>query len=388
MDRRKFALLLAALVCAVSLAGCGKEGAVYVQSVKSLVGYGAIAPSDRFACIVISEDVTKIEKDADKTVAELFVKEGDDVKEGQKLFCYDTEELQLSLDKQRLEAEQLQTSIESFQLQIDALEKSLSSVSGSTKLQYTIEIQSTQVDLKEAQLKLKTKEAEVKKSEKLLENAEVTSPVTGRIQSVNTDGQTDHNGNPLPFISIQKSGAFRIKGTLGELQSSAIRAGDRLTILSRTDGRTWSGTVTLVDFENPTQGSQTDGMMGPSPDEMSASSRYPFYADIDNMEGLLLGQHVYVQLEQGEQPQGLFISPEFIVYREDGAACVWAEERGRLTQRTVELGAFNDRTGTQQILSGLTEDDYIAVPDPGVCAEGAPVTREALQASPQETEGA
>ena len=388
MNTRKFALLLAALAFAVSLAGCGKEGAVYVQSVKSLTGYGAIAPTDRFAGIVISEDVTKIEKDADKTVAELFVKEGDDVKEGQKLFCYDTEELQLNLDKQRLEAEQLQTSIESFQLQIDALEKSLGSVSGSTKLQYTIEIQSTQVDLKEAQLKLKTKEAEVKKSEKLLENAEVTSPVTGRIQSVNTDGQTDHNGNPLPFISIQKSGAFRIKGTLGELQSSAIRAGDRLTILSRTDGRTWSGTVTLVDYENPTQGSDMDGMMGPSPDEMSASSRYPFYADIDNMEGLLLGQHVYVQLEQGEQPQGLFISPEFIVYREDGTSCVWTEERGRLTQRTVELGAFNDRAGTQQILSGLTEDDYIAFPDPNVCAEGAPVTREAPQAAAQEMEGA
>ena len=258
MNTRKFALLLAALAFAASLAGCGKEGAVYVQSVKSLTGYGAIAPTDRFAGIVISEDVTKIEKDADKTVAELFVKEGDDVKEGQKLFCYDTEELQLNLDKQRLEAEQLQTSIESFQLQIDALEKSLGSVSGSTKLQYTIEIQSTQVDLKEAQLKLKTKEAEVKKSEKLLENAEVTSPVAGRIQSVNTDGQTDRNGNPLPFIAIQKSGAFRIKGTLGELQSSAIRSGDRLTILSRTDGRTWSGTVTLVDYENPTQGSDSD----------------------------------------------------------------------------------------------------------------------------------
>ena len=190
MDRRKFALLLAALVCAVSLAGCGKEGAVYVQSVKSLVGYGAIAPSDRFAGIVISEDVTKIEKDADKTVAELFVKEGDDVKEGQALFSYDTEELQLNLDKKNLELQQLKSSIETYKQKIATLEKERDTVSGTARLQYTVEIQSAQVDQKEAELKLKTKEDEVKKAQELLDNSTVVSPITGRVQKINENDTT------------------------------------------------------------------------------------------------------------------------------------------------------------------------------------------------------
>ena len=100
-------------------------------------------------------------------------------------------------------------SIENFKSQIETLQKSLNTVGGTTKLQYTIEIQSTQVDLKEAEIKLKTKEAEVKKSEELLANATVVSPVKGRVQAVNENG-TDNNGNPVAYITIQQVGSYRI----------------------------------------------------------------------------------------------------------------------------------------------------------------------------------
>ena len=87
-----------ALVLTLALAGCGgKDTKVYVQSVASLVGMGGIAPGDRFGGLVVSENVAEIQKDSEKTVAELLVKEGDDVKEGQALVSYDTEEFQLAL---------------------------------------------------------------------------------------------------------------------------------------------------------------------------------------------------------------------------------------------------------------------------------------------------
>ena len=109
-----FTLGLAVLL-AFSLAGCGSSGtAVYVQSVSDLTGFGGIAPGDRFGGLVVSENVTEIQKDSDKTIDSLMVREGDDVKEGQELFSYDTEQLQLTLDKQRLELEQLQASIENY----------------------------------------------------------------------------------------------------------------------------------------------------------------------------------------------------------------------------------------------------------------------------------
>ena len=177
MNRKQWMAGFCALCLSLTLAGCGGKNKVYVQSVETLANIGGIAPGDRFAGLVVSENVTEIKKDGEKTVKELLVKEGQDVKKGQALFSYDTEELQLSLDKQRLEQEQLVASIENFKSQIKTLEQAMGTVDGATKLQYTIEIQSTQVDLKEAEIKLKTKENEVKKSEELLKNAKVTYPV-------------------------------------------------------------------------------------------------------------------------------------------------------------------------------------------------------------------
>ena len=300
MKKKKWLTLFCAACLTVSLAGCGSDTAVYVQSVETLMNLGGIAPGDRFQGLVVSENVTQIKKDSDKSVKELLVKEGDDVQEGQALFSYDTEELQLALDKQKLEKEQLLSSIDNYKSQIETLENALNTVGGTTKLQYTIEIQSTQVDLKEAEIKLKTKEAEVKKSEELLENATVVSPIQGRIQTISESG-TDQNGNTLPYITIQQIGSYRVKGTPGELQRGGLREGDRVKILSRTDDSvSWAGTVTLADYENPSQGTDYDRYYGSSSDEMTSSSKYPFYVELDSTDGLMLGQHVYMELEAEE----------------------------------------------------------------------------------------
>lgn len=372
--KRCFAAFLALALCA-ALAGCSNDTAVYVQSVGTLAGMGGIAPGDKFLGLVVSENVSEIKKDKDKTVLELKVHEGDDVKKGQELFSYDTEELQLSLDKQRLELEQLNASIENYKSQIEQLEKDRNSAGATLKLQYTVEIQSTQVDLKEAELNVKTKENEIKKSEDLLENAVVTAPVDGRVQAINESG-TDSYGNEVPYISIQQVGSYRIKGTLGELQRGGLIEGDRVKITSRTDStQVWGGTVTLVDYENPFQGNDNNRYYGMSSDEMTASSKYPFYVKLDSTEGLLLGQHMYMEKETEDgAPAALSISMAFICYEEDGTPYVWAEARNKLEKRVVTLGEMNDMMGTCEILEGLTVDDYIAFPDETVCRPGAPTT--------------
>ena len=378
-----WALILCLTFCC---AGCGSdEGAVYVQSVADLANLGGIAPGDRFAGLVVSENVTEIQKDSEKTIKEVLVKAGDNVEEGQALFSYDTDELQLTLDKQRLELEQLKLSIENYNQQIKDLEADRNRVGTADKLQYTIEIQSIQVDLKEAELNVKTKETEVANSETLLANATVVSPVKGRVQSINENG-TDNYGNPLPYISIQQAGSYRIKGTLSELQRGGILEGTRMKILARTGGETtWSGTVTLVDYENPSQGSENDRYYGSTADEMTSSSKYPFYVELDSSEGLILGQHVYLEVEAEEgEPAGPAISATFFCYEEDGSAYVWAEKRGKLEKRTVTLGEYNPMMDTYEILEGLTEEDYIAFPDPELCQEGAPTTREETKEASQE----
>lgn len=384
MKRKK---RLAALVFAAALllSGCAGETAVYVQSVERLSSLGGIAPGDRFAGLVVSENVTEIKKDSEKSIKELLVKEGDDVEEGQILFSYDTEALKLTLDKQKLELEQLNGTLESHKTKITTLEAQIKNTSGNTKLKYTLEIQTAQVDLKETEIKIKAKETEIAQSENLLENAEVVSPIKGRVQSIDESG-TDQNGEPKPYITIQQVGSYRIKGVLGELQRGGVQEGDKLTILSRTNEQeTWSGTVTLVDYENPSQGNDYDRYYGMSSDEMTAASKYPFYVEIEDTEGLLLGQHVYLELAQEEGAvQGIGISSAFVCYGEDGSPYVWADKNGKLEKRPVTLGEYNAMADLQDIVSGITTEDYLAFPDGELCQEGAPTTKEAPKAEAAE----
>ena len=378
MKRNKLIALLLSLCLLAAMPGCAaQENAVYVQSVKTLANLGAIAPGDRFPGIVVSENITEIHKDSDKAIAEVLVKAGDDVTEGQTLFSYDVDQLQLSLDKQRLELEQLKASIENYKQQIETLQKDEAKATGSDKLQYTIQIQSTQLDLKEAELNLTAKEKELQQSEAMLENADVISPVTGRVTGVNENGY-DNYGNPLAYITIQQAGSFRIKGTLGELQRGGIMEGSRMKIVSRTDEAVcWYGTVTLVDYESPSQGTGNDMYFGGAMDPMTNSSKYPFYVELESSQGLLLGQHVYLELDAGEEEvQGLALSAAFICFDDNGNPYVWAENGRKLEQRAVVLGDYDMMLDTYRILEGLTEEDYIAFPDMDLCVVGAPTTRD------------
>ena len=374
--KKLLALACAGCLC-LTLAACGSGTKVYVQSVETLMSMGGIAPGDRFGGVVVSENVAEVQKDNDKSVKELLVKEGEDVKEGQALFSYDTDELQLALDKKKLELDQLKATITNYKSQITSLKNERASLSGTAKLQYTIEIQSMEIDLKEAELNLGTKEAEVKRAEDLLANSTVLSPVEGRIQTISENG-TDNYGNPLPYITFQQRGSYRVKGTLNELQRGGLMEGVRMTIFSRSNGaESWGGTIALVDYENPYQGSDYDRYYGTSSDEMTSSSKYPFYVELDDTEGLILGQHVYMEIETEEgETEAVAVSGSFVCYEDDGTAYVWAEKNGKLEKRLVTLGEYDPMQDKQAILEGLGLEDYVAFPDGELCVEGAPTTRD------------
>lgn len=380
---KKAAAVLLAGCLMLGLTSCSvKENQVFVQKVSDLSQMGALAPTDKFSGMVVSESVTEIQKDSDKVVENLYVREGDDVTQGQKLFSYDTEQLQLTLEKQKLELEQLTSSIENYGLQIAQLEKDRDRAYSADKLKYTLQIQTNQIDLKEAELKQKTKQSEIQKSEHLLANALVTSPVTGRITSISEEG-TDQYGNPKAYISIQQTGSYRVKGQINEMQRGTIMEGNRVRMESRLNPEeVWMGTVTLVDYENPVQGNNNGYYISSGSDEMSASSRYPFYVELDSMDGLILGQHLYLSVA-GEEPvslEGVTLSGAFVCYDEDGSCFVWADNgQGKLEKRGVELGNYDPMADAYEILSGLSDSDYVAFPDEEVCIQGAPTTRQSRE---------
>ena len=97
------------------------------------------------------------------------------------------------------------------------------------------------------------------------------------------------------------------------------------------------------------------------------SSKYPFYVALESTDGLLLGQHVYIEPDYGQdavEDADTIHLPSWYLCDIEGNPYVWAQSgSGKLEKRNVTLGSYDDMMDTYVIESGLTPDDYIAFPD-------------------------
>ena len=368
--------LAAAAMIVLLLAGCSGTGGdpVTVQSVSMITGAGSVGLAERFAGVVSARSEVKVEKDKDRTVDEIFVEAGETVTVGQILFAYDIEESQLALEKAGLEQQKIEDGIASLEKQKAELEAQLEKAKkDADKLNYTLEIQTCETNIREANYNLILQQKEVERLQAAVEGYEIPCPIDGRIQSINAEGGYDNNGNPLPFITIMEAGEYRVKGNVDESNAYSLTEGMPFIIRSRQDSSvTWHGVLAMVDWSNPVQNNNNYYYS----DEMTTSSKYPFYIEMDSAEGLMLGQHVYIEpdLGQGEASPGLAMPEWYLFDIEGGAAYVWARGGNeKLEKRLVSLGEYDPELGVYMITGGLTAQDYIAYPDES-CREGAPTT--------------
>ena len=86
----------------------------------------------------------------------------------------------------------------------------------------------------------------------------------------------------------------------------------------------------------------------------------------------MLGQHVYIEMDEGqeEQKKGIWLGDYYIVDADTENPYVWAvDSKGRLEKRSVVLGQHDDDLSEYEIADGLKEDDSIAFPSDSL-AEG------------------
>ena len=373
MKKPVFIVGLAILLTLALLTACGSDlPAVYVQSVNDIMGYGSMGENNLCAGVIVAQSEIKIDRDENRKVLELKVEAGQDVNEGDVLFVYDMEEMQLTIDKAELELEQLRNSITDLDAQIAELEKEKSYAASSEQLSYTVRIQTLETDKKETEYNISVKERELESMKNNVGNGEVTSPITGRVKSVNPDGGYDnYTGEPLPYITLIEAGSYRAKGTVNEMNRGDFYVGQNVIVRSRVDPSVfWNGVIAQIDSTPE----QSNNNIGPS-DEMSSSSNYPFYVDLDNMDELLLGQHVYIEPAGGqEEHTGLNLYGAYIFGSEEEGYYVWAASGSdKIEKRSVTVGTYDEFTGSYEILDGLSGTDRIAYPD-GTVQEGAPVT--------------
>lgn len=387
MKTRVLSIALALFLMVGLLSACGSNlPAVYVQSVSSIMGYGDLGQFNTCAGVVVAQNEVKINKDESRTVAEMKVKAGQQVAAGDVLFVYDTDQMQLTIDRAKLEIEQMKNSVTDMTAQIAELEKEKAKASADNQLSYTVQIQALETDKKEAEYNITVKERELEALQNEDTSGAVYAPIDGTVKSINENGGVDnYTGEMLPFITLIQSGAFRVKGSVNELNRSEFFVGQTVILRSRTNASdSWTGTITEIN-ENPEEnsGSNFGYYVSGGSSDMTSSSTYPFFVELDSTDGLLLGQHLYIEPNggQGEQKTGLWLDESYIV-EEDGAYYVWAADGSdKLEKRGITVGEMDEMLRRYEILKGLTVDDRLAFPAADL-QEGAPVT----DTPPEETQ--
>ena len=307
--------------------------------------------SNRYSAVVESQEVVNVDSDTEKKIKTVFVKEGDEIKKGDKLFEYDVDEMQFQLDQSKLDREQAQSEINSYNEQIAALENEQRSSTGNRRLSLENQIEATKLNLKKAEYSKETLDKTITKIENSIKNAVVKSSVDGVIKTV--DDPTAE-----AYITITSSGDLRAKATISEEHVSELYVDEPILIRSRTnEALTWTGKVVSIDTAKPITNNIGYGL--------ETTTKYPVYISLDSSDGLLIGQHVTIEEDLGvndEDKEGLWLDESYIVDA-DSAPYVWVDNNGSLAKRNVELGEYDDAAYEYEIKSGLNDDDYIAFPE-------------------------
>lgn len=373
MSKKKAGIISAIVIVVIAVAGGiwyilmggGSGGSsddkVYVETVSTLNGENSGA-QNRYSGKIESQQTLKINKNSEKTVKEIFVKTGDEVQEGTPLFEYSTDEVEQQISQAELDLEGIDIDIGEQKNQISSLESDRSKVSEDEKFQYTTQIQTLQTSIKQAEFSKESKKVEIENLKSTIENSVITSEMEGIVKNISESGFDQNTGEELPFMTVLATGAYRVKGTVSEQNVKFLTEGQAVIIRSRIDeALTWNGSITEVDTKNEVT-DNNNGFFDSGSSE--TATKYPFYISLDTMEGLLLGEHVFIELDYGQQEEkeGVWLYESYIVMEEE-LAYVWADNgNGKIEKRTVELGEYDEEMGSYEILSGLTKEDAIAYP--------------------------
>lgn len=358
------------------------ENKIAVQLVSILTG-SADNSQNRFSGVVVSQKTIKLQKEENRTVKKVYVEVGQAVKTGDKLFEYDTDEVSAKIDQETLEVEKLQNAITNAQKQIESINSAKAENPTGDHTSYNLEIQTQENEIKQTQYNITAKNNEIKRLRKSLQNTVIKSEIDGIVQSINDSEHSDTSDMGMgdtqdnSYMSIMQTGQYRIKGIINEQNMFSISVGEKVIIHSRVDENiTWTGTIESIDTSNPEKNSDGYGYMVMGEDSSNKSSKYPFYITLDSMDGLMMGQHVYIEknIGQTEKKEGIWLSNYFIT-EENGEYFVWiANKKDKLEKRKIKVGDKNEESGEYQILEGLTNEDYIAIPQENL-TEGLEVNK-------------
>lgn len=397
--------VIAVIVFLVRNMGGDSEGKAYVESVRVITGLGtANGANNRYTGEVDAQSSWKINLQADMSVEERYVNVGDQVKKGDKLFKYDTEELRLNKEKKELEQETMQNEINQLTKDIKSYQEDLKTANAGEKIELQTQILTAQTTIKKDQFNINSNKKAIEALKKNIKDATVTSKMDGLVKKINTslesssggdaDADMEDGGDSMDlssgdgtgdnaYMTIFAIGSYRVKGTVSETNVWSLTEGDPVIIRSRVDDtRTWKGTISQIKTDT-TSDENVENMEDTADADMDAdgaaagetASKYNFYVKLDSDEGLMMGQHVFIEQDTGqdEKKDGMWLPAAYV--KKDGKKYyVWTASHNKLKLKKIEVGEYDEELDEYEIKSGLKGSDYIACDDSSL-VEGMKVTK-------------
>ncbi|MGY3316875.1 HlyD family secretion protein [Peribacillus simplex] len=284
-------------------------------------------------------------------MAKLEVKEGQKVKEGEELFRYNNEELDLQLKQNEMKKKRNLIDLEQQNEKIKQLEKRIEEAKNDNLPDETIK----QLTSEKEEIKYQNRLSNLDYSETLkqIESTEekkkqliVKSPITGVIKDVNEDASVGNIQNPDPFIYIISSDPYIIKGTITEYDFNFLKNEQLVTVKPKAlPNKSFQGKIQNIENVPVEEGENTESV-----------TSYPFSATLENTSSELQnGFHVSIEIEIAKE--NTLVIPSECVKTTNGKSYVFTENEGIAKMKKVVTGETHSQW--IEIVSGIKEGDTV-----------------------------
>ena len=333
----------------------------------------------KYPVTVSRQETRKVTSSSSRSVSEVTVQAGDKVEEGTVLMRYDDENDEIEIQKKEYEIERVKLEIETQQMNIRKMESELPKLKNLDLEEQQLRIRQAQNSIKQKEYNITLMEKEIGNLREMIKEKEVKSKYVGTVTEVkrgdgsstgnSSDDDDSGSGSKVYTVIIAESQNLVLKGTAKEEDMTSIYEGENVIAYSRVDPLVcWYGIISDVKKpgENKKDGDSSDSgddTSGFSDTDTGSGAGYTYYVDLESEEGLLVGQHLYMEpdLGQGGRIEGLWIDAANYVWEEDGQTMLWVENSSsRLEKRPVTVSE-PDEYGKVLVKEGLDKLEYIAL---------------------------
>ncbi|MCQ6278480.1 efflux RND transporter periplasmic adaptor subunit [Bacillus sp. EB600] len=301
-------------------------------------------------------------------VKELFIKEGQEIEKGQKLFSYDNPELSIQLRQLEIDKKSAKMRSDQGNAKITSIKSEIQKAKDAKSPKEVIDPLEAQLD--DLQFQQKTTNLEIEKNklqEEDLQNKQkdliIYSSLGGIVKKVNNDmsqstAQTA-GAQTNPVVQIASKDPFIIQGTLTELQKSQIQLNQPITVTAKAvSNKTWKGKITEIS-EYPTTDETGQSLAASVGQQTQNISYYNFKAVLDEQDGLSPGYHVSIQMDLSTKK--MLVVPSSSISSKGDSRFVYVVKKNKLYKQTITTG-IGDGNSTE-VLTGLKVGEKV-VKDP------------------------